>query len=188
MLVEEFRASPLPPPPDPALDVFTDSIVLPGGPAGAVRAVPGAGRAMGAAASDVRKIFQVFRNTSRVRDAEGEDPYVVRPGQAPAEIEVTLDDGAEEMLAVRPDEPGGQAHGARPIPVALELVQAPPGDPIVVARIDTHRVGVVGGPDGEALAELVRDARRHGRTVIVLGIFGRQPTRLRLYPYGPPRP
>ncbi|MGH3156350.1 MAG: hypothetical protein ACRDNF_07240, partial [Streptosporangiaceae bacterium] len=112
MLVEEFRASPLPPPPDPAIDVFTDSIVLPGGLTGAVRGVPSAGRAMGAAASDVRKIFQVFRNTARVRDAQGEDPYVVRPGQLPPEIEVTLDVGAEELLAARPGEPGTLVHTA----------------------------------------------------------------------------
>ncbi|MGH3156351.1 MAG: hypothetical protein ACRDNF_07245 [Streptosporangiaceae bacterium] len=76
--------------------------------------------------------------------------------------------------------------------MALDLVQAPPDGPIVVARVDTHRVGVVSGRDGEALTELLRDARRHGRTVIVPGIFGRRPThglaRLRLCPYGPPRP
>jgi hypothetical protein len=188
LLVDEFDSRSLGTPPDPVLDIFTDAIVLPDSSLESVRMTPHAARLIRGVGDEVRQIFNIFKNTERLKDPRGRDPYTVTPGHTPAEINVILDAGAEQIIEAR-SERHRQSAGAHMVPVSLEPASPAQDSHTVMVQVDMQRVGVLSAEDGGALAQDLHKAAQRKQTVMMLGRYGRRsgdaPPYLRIYPGGP---
>lgn len=187
-LIDEMASRGQTRPPDPVLDYLAESVALSGNPRYATLMAPKAVRVLSALGSELGKIRKLLNGVTKLAGPNGEEPYFVPPGVAPAEFEVILDSGAAQVLRTWPDG-GDEVRTARLVPVWLARSESIDPDAPVTVNVGRHRVGVLSPEDGLTLRATLADAQRMHRTLMMFGAYTRQPAddapRLRLFPYGP---